>query len=408
MNPAFSHRTGWDTSESILSAAVRAAQDAGHHLYDLTLANPTRCGFHYDSAAILGPLSNAAGLRYDPQPMGLLSARSAVSHYYFDHGADVPPETIVLTTSTSEAYSFLFRLLCDPGDEVLVAQPGYPLFDFVANLENVQLKYYNLFQDFGWWIDFHSLERQVSTRTRAVILVHPNNPTGHPTSVAQRDALEDFCVLHNLSLIVDEVFLDFGNDAPISSFAVGEHRCNTFVVSGISKIAALPQMKVGWIAAFGPPQVTTRALNRLEIIADTFLSMNTPAQLALPAWLEGRHAIQAQIKDRVRFNLALLNDCRSLTTLPTLAGWSAIVRLPGLSPQPLLAERLVRQASVITHPGSLYGIAEPNRLVVSLILAPQTLTGGLDALNRWCESEQLTPSDQHSGQRSADSGNLHR
>ena len=393
MNPAFSYRTGWDTGESLLSASVRAAQDAGHNLYDLTLANPTRCGFHYDLAATLGPLLNAAALQYDPQPMGLESARLAVSRYYLDHGANVPSENIVLTTSTSEAYSFLFRLLCDPGDEILVAQPGYPLFDFVANLENVQLKRYNLFQDYGWWIDFHSLERQVSTRTRAVILVHPNNPTGHPTSLSQRDALEDFCERHHLSLIVDEVFLDFSQDAPLSSFAAGGHRCTTFVVSGISKVSALPQMKVGWIAALGPPYSIAEALTRLEIIADTFLSMNTPAQLALPAWLEGRHAIQAQIKDRVRSNLALLNACPFLTTLPTLAGWSAIVRLFGLSSQPLLAELLVQQASVITHPGSLYGIAEPNRLVLSLILAPQTLTAGLIALSRWCESEHLTPSN---------------
>lgn len=380
-------------SESLLSASIREARDAGRSLYNLTLANPTRCGFHYDPALTLSPLSGEAGLRYDPHPMGLLSARSAVSRYYLDHGANVPPENTVLTTGTSEAYSFLFRLLCDPGDEILVAQPGYPLFDFVATLEDVRLKHYNLFHDFGWWIDFHSLERQVSARTRAIILVHPNNPTGHPTSPAQRAALEEFCECHNLSLIVDEVFLDFSIDEPISSFASGDHRCLTFVVSGISKVAALPQMKVGWIAAFGPAQTLTEALNRLEVIADTYLSLNTPAQFALPDWLEGRHAIQGQIMDRVRQNAAALNECPALTTLPARAGWSVIVRLPGLSLQPLLAEELVREASVITHPGSFYGIAESNRLVVSLIIPPETLTSGLNALNHWCESRKLIRSD---------------
>ena len=388
MSQAFSSRTNWDTSESPLSVAISGAGRGGQVLHDLTQSNPTRCGFQYDSVAILGPLSSCDALRYDPDPMGLPSARSAVSRYYLDHDADVPNENIVLTTSTSEAYSFLFRLLCDPGDEVLVAQPGYPLFDFVATVEDVQLKQYNLFRDFGWWIDFHSLEQQLSARTRAVILVHPNNPTGHSTSPSQRKAVEQFCQRHNLALIVDEVFLDFTIDEPIQSFASGHHPCLTLIVSGISKIAALPQMKVGWIAAAGPAKPLSEALSRLEVIADTFLSMSTPAQIALPAWLASRHAIQPQIKERINLNLALLKACPAIEVFPVEAGWSAIVRLSGMSPGPSLAEELVREASVITHPGSFYGIPEQNRLVVSLLTPTKTLTAALHSLTQWCESNR--------------------
>ena len=196
----------------------------------------------------------------------------------------------MLTTSTSEGYGYLFRLLCDAGDEVLVAQPSYPLFDFLADLEDVRLKSYPLFYDHGWWIDFAELEKRIGPRTKAVVLVHPNNPTGHATGAGERERLEEICVRHGLALIVDEVFLDypFEESARLGSFAVGPHPVLTFVLSGMSKIAGLPQMKVGWIAAFGPEGVRREAMERLEVIADTFLSMNAPVQGALPGWLSGR------------------------------------------------------------------------------------------------------------------------
>ena len=326
-------------------------------LIDLTVSNPTVCGFDYDQDAILGALRNSAALTYDPDPKGIRRARAAVASYYADHDAEVDPDDLILTTSTSEAYSFLFRLLCDPGDAVLVMQPSYPLFDFIADLDEVRLEPYPLFEDFGWWIDFAELERRIGPKTRAIVLVHPNNPTGHATSKAERQRLEDICVRHGLALIVDEVFLDYGLNGEIESFATGKHPCLTFVVSGLSKIAALPQMKVGWLACLGPESARREARARLEVVADTFLSMNAPVQHAVPAWLAGRKTIQRQILNRVRENLGLLATGK-FDLIPVEAGWSAILRLPQRYGSKTLAETLVNEAGVVVHPGSFYGCRE--------------------------------------------------
>ena len=385
----FSRRTQWDTGENSLAAAIRETRAAGNELVDLTLSNPTQCGFRYDADAILDALRNPLALTYDPAPMGIVCARHAVAQYYAEHDATVDPDHILLTTSTSEAYSFLLRLLCDPGDTVLAPQPSYPLFDFLATLDDVQLETYPLFQDFGWWIDFAELERRITPRTRAVIVVHPNNPTGHATSAPERQRLQEICAQHDLALIVDEVFLDYGVDGEIESFAAGTHACLTFVVSGLSKIAALPQMKVGWIAAFGR-EALPAAMARLEIIADTFLSMNAPSQLALPVWLAGRRTIVSQITARVRKNLAAVASFDHIAVLPVEAGWSAILRLPQKYGQNGLAERLVREAGVVVHPGEFYGISNPHHIVVSLIVPPQRFHMGLDMLNRWLEPKELT------------------
>jgi aspartate/methionine/tyrosine aminotransferase len=242
MSYRFSQRTGWDTGESSLAAAIREERAAGRQLVDLTVSNPTVCGFEYDSEAVLGSLADARALAYDPDPRGMHSARQAVAQYYADHGAEVDPDWVTLTTSTSEGYGYLFRLLCDAGDEVLVAQPSYPLFDFLADLEDVRLRPYPLFYDYGWWIDFAELERRIGPRTKAIVVVHPNNPTGHTTKAAERQRLEEICLRHGLALIVDEVFLDFPVEerVELTSFAAGEHLVLTFVLSGMSKIAGLP------------------------------------------------------------------------------------------------------------------------------------------------------------------------
>ena len=379
----FSIRTAWDTSESALTAAIRQRRAAGERVYDLTVSNPTVCGFSYDAAALLRGLANPAALVYDPDPRGILSARQAVAGYYAEHRAEVRPEQLVLTTSTSEAYSYLFRLLANPGDEVLVPQPSYPLFDFLAALDDVQLKAYPLFHDFGWWIDFAELERAIGPRTRAILVVHPNNPTGHLTERAERQRLEQLCVRHGLALIVDEVFLDYPVAAPaIESFACGPHPALTFVLSGLSKIAALPQMKVGWLACRGPATLEAKALVRLEIIADTFLSMNAPAQHALPGWLATRVGIAGQIRARVLENLRAVP--LELSPLMPEAGWSAILRLPVPAEDRL--EELVRTAGVIVHPGSFYGVAGRNRVVVSLLGRPAEFAEGVAKLKLWCES----------------------
>jgi len=345
-------------SESSFSAAIAKARAAGRELLDLTVSNPTRCGFEYDAEAVLSPLdSSQEALVYDPDPRGMVSAREAVAGYYADHGASVDPISLVLTTSTSEAYSYLFRLLCDAGDEVLVAQPSYPLF-----------------YDYGWWIDFAELERRIGPRTRAILVVHPNNPTGHWTHKAEREKLEALCEQHDLALIVDEVFLDYPISNSFASFAVGPHRALTFVLSGISKIAALPQMKVAWIAACGP--ASAEALARLEVIADTFLSMNAPAQLALPRWLESRGHLQGQIQARVRSNLEVLRAA-GLEVLHLEAGWSAVLRLRGADEGTPAAEALLEQAGVLVHPGEFYGLSDQRTAVVSLITPAEIFRAGL-------------------------------
>jgi len=387
MSGRFSKRTSWDTSESGLARGIRERRAAGLEVIDLTVSNPTVCGFEYDAEGILAALGDSAGMVYEPNPMGIRSAREAVARYYAGHGAVVDAGQVVLTTSTSEAYSFLFRLLCDPGDAVLVAQPGYPLFDFLADLDDVKLEPYGLFEDFGWWIDFAELERRIGPRTRAIVFVHPNNPTGHATTREERERLQELCVRHGLALIVDEVFLDYGLRGPIESFATGEHPCLTFVVSGLSKIAALPQMKVGWIACFGPEG--QEALTRLEVIADTFLSMNVPVQLALPTWLLGRESVQRQIVTRVRENLAALEG-GAVQVLPVEAGWSAILKLPQFAGSKALAETLVREVGVVVHPGEFYGMPNLNYLVVSLIGPSDRFGRGIAILNKWCEPKKLT------------------
>lgn len=382
----FSKRTSWDLTVEPLTSAVRIARTRSQRIVDLTVSNPTVCSFHYSPGEILGPLSEEGALRYEPAPMGTVAARRAVCDYYADHKAWVNPEQVLLTTSTSEAYSFLFRLLCDPGDEVLVAQPSYPLFDFIATLDHVVLRPFPLFFDYGWWIDFAELERQINARTRAVLLVHPNNPTGHATSHAERRKLEELCASRGLALIVDEVFLDYSLGEPIASFTTGNHGCLKFIVSGISKIAALPQMKVSWLVVKGPESICRQALERLEFIADTFLSMNAPAQHALPGWLAGRATIQRQILARVRSNLESLSQLETVNLFPVDAGWSAILRLPQRLQGEDLAERILLEAGVLVQPGAFYALPSTNVVVISLLIENEHFATGVRMLDQWCES----------------------
>ncbi len=386
----FSKRTSWDVGESSFAAAVRGARATatagGRELIDLTISNPTVCGFEYDVAAVVGGLGDAQGLVYDPDPRGMRSAREAVAGYYADHGAEgLGPESVVLTTSTSEGYGYLFRLLCDAGDEVLVAEPSYPLFDFLADLEDVRLRSYPLFYDYGWWIDFAELERRIGPRTRAIVVVHPNNPTGHATRSAERLRLEEICLRHGLALIVDEVFLDYSlveGGAGLQSFAAGPHPVHTFVLSGMSKIAGLPQMKLGWVGVLGPEGVRQEALGRLEVIADTFLSMSAPVQLALPGWLAGRQGIQQQVLHRVRGNLSAAH-ASGLEVLEVEAGWCAIVRLRQRGAVGELAVEVLRQAGVVVHPGAFYGLEQGGWVVVSLIGPAAEFAEGVRRLSEW-------------------------
>jgi aspartate/methionine/tyrosine aminotransferase len=383
----FSNRTHWDLAENDLTAAIRAHRAAGLDLADLTVSNPTLCGFLYNETALLAPLSSPAAMVYTADPLGMVSAREAVAAYYFDHGASVPLDHLCLTTSTSEAYSFLFRLLCDPGDEVLVARPSYPLFDYIAQLDDIILREYPLHYDpnadtqSGWSIDFHALRSTISQRTRAIILVHPNNPTGNFASPSEREALEALCAEQGIALIVDEVFLDYALAQPSLSFASGNLACLTFVLSGISKVCGLPQMKSSWIAACGPDDLVHPAMARLEVIADTFLSMNAPIQNALPLWLTSRYNLQLQIRQRVAENLSILDTCLTGTHADRLslqAGWTAILRVPRtVDGRDFTTAALSK--GVLVQPGSFYGLPE-GRVVTSLLTPTETWVTGLSRL----------------------------
>ena len=384
----FSLRTGWNTEESELAQAHRLRAQAGLPIVDLTASNPTRCGFQY-APDLLAALADLRALGYDPQPRGSPRAREAVCGYYADHGVAVEPERIVLTTSTSEAYSFLFRLLCDPGSEILTAQPGYPLFDFLAVLDDVRLKAAPLVYDQGWQIDPDGFRRAIGPETRAIVLVHPNNPTGHFTKPWEAAELARLCREFDLSLIVDEVFLDYGFAGAGSSFAAGLEGVPVFVVSGLSKIAGLPQMKAAWIVATGPE--ADRALDRLEVIADTFLSMNAPVECALPRWLGGRAAIQRQIKERLAANLAELD--RQLSGLPAVrrleveGGWYAVLRIPALAPDEQTVLALL-EYGVWVHPGYFFGMPGSGWLVVSLLGPEREFSTGVTGLVNYLETHQ--------------------
>ena len=357
---------------------------------------------------MLSALADPHGLAYDPHPKGPRAAREAVCGYYQERGAEVDPEQVILTASTSEGYSFLFRLLCDPGDEVLVPAPSYPLFEFLAAIQDVKLVSYPLLYDHGWQVDLHGLSEALTPRTRAILVVHPNNPTGSFVKPPEMDVLDSLCRERQVALVADEVFLDYAHDgADRPSFAdvapasrrpearAGRPRDSRrdggatvpslrFTLSGISKICALPQMKLAWIVVGGAPELAREAIARLEVIADTYLSVSTPVQLALPEFLARRDGIQRQVKERVIANLAELDrqlaKQESVRRLDVEGGWYAVLRVPATRTDEDLAIELLEQYSLIVHPGHFYDFPGEGYLVVSLITPAEMFAKGIKRL----------------------------
>jgi alanine-synthesizing transaminase len=392
----FSERTSWKLAQNRLTEALEDLRRNGALILDLTISNPTRVGLQYDAPAILNALASPEALDYDPQPKGLRAAREAVAAYYrSDHNCELDPERIVLTTSTSEGYSFVFRLLSNPGDEMLVPKPSYPLFEFLGDLQDVKLVPYPLIYDHGWQIDFHSLAGAVTARTRAVVVVHPNNPTGSYVKRNELPELNALCRKHGLSLIADEVFLDYGLDArkkedqkeeqKRASFAANAEAL-TFTLSGLSKISAVPQIKVAWVATSGPPDEVAAGMARLEIIADTYLSMNAPVQWAVPALLEQRHSIQRQLLARVKANLVELDGQlaaqKNCERICIEGGWYAVLRVPVTRSDEDLCIELLRRESVLVHPGHFYDFPRDGYLVLSLIGPQAEFREGIERVLR--------------------------
>ncbi len=386
----FASRTNWNLTPNSLSEALAECRAAGKSVLDFTASNPTECGFTYDAEAILAALQDPAVLSYAPDPRGLLAAREAVCGYYATRSDVLTPDNLILTTSTSEAYSFVFRLLCESGDEVLVPQPSYPLFDFLADLHDVKLVRYPLLYDHGWQIDFHALRQVLTARTRAVIVVNPNNPTGNFCKAAEIAELNAICSARGTAIIADEVFLDYSLlPEPPRSF-VTNNAAPTFTMSGLSKIAGLPQFKASWLAVSGPSEWKRDALERLEVIADTFLSMNAPVQHAMPKLLALRAPFQRQLQARVRENLIELDrrlaarqptrDTRNIARLEVEGGWYAVLTLPASCSSDEVALRLLTEHGAYVHPGHFYEFAGDRRLVVSLITPPAEFATGVRRL----------------------------
>ena len=379
--PMFSSRLPASLAPNALTKALRDLRAAGQPLIDLTETNPTVVGLEYP-ADILAPLADPQARRYDPSPLGLGVAREAVAADYARRGRVVSPDRVVITASTSEAYTLLFKLICDPGDVVLVPQPSYPLFDLLSRLDGVVTRPYRLSEHDDWAIDRDTLVEALDERVRAVLVVSPNNPTGSILRRSDCDWLVQECSRRRLALIIDEVFADYPLSASADAAAVaGDEPALTFALGGLSKSAGLPQVKLGWIAVGGPGAIVSEALSRLEVICDTYLSVSTPVQIAAPALIAAGKATRAAIQARVSRNLSALRETLRQAPACSLrapdAGWSAVVHVPAVEPEESLVLRLVTESRVLVHPGYFFDFAREAFLVTSLLPAERAFDEGL-------------------------------
>ena len=369
----FSSRLPHELQANTLSLLLDAKRRKGTPVLDLTESNPTRAGIVYPGG-FLSALSDPRAALYEPESFGLPAARDLIAREY---GA--PAANVVMTASTSEAYAWLFKLLCNPGDEILVPRPSYPLFEYLAALESVTVRHYGLFYDHGaWCIDFHTIERALNDRTRAIVVVNPNNPTGHFIARHELHGLAELCAKRSIAIVSDEVFRDYAiAPRPDSALTLGRTMdALTFTLHGLSKAVGLPQMKLAWMIASGPEGLVREALQRLELIADTYLSAGTPVQCALPSLLALREPVQRQILARLRENLEYLR-ASGLRALNVEAGWYAIV---AHNEGDGYAERLLQERNVLVQPGYFYDFEGPGNLVLSLLTRPEVFRPGVDCL----------------------------
>jgi alanine-synthesizing transaminase len=374
----FSARTAWPRSENLLSVQLARLRAAGAPLVDLTTSNPTTADLPYDGPSILAAWASPEALGYAPEALGLASARAAVAAYYARRGLVVSPERVLLTASTSEAYTHLLRLLCDAGDHVLVPTPSYPLFDFLLDLADVARTPYRLAWDGAWYLDRDSVRRALTPRTRAILVVSPNNPTGTVLGADDRAWLCALAAERGLALISDEVFADYAASHRAASW-IGEPVL-TFSLNGLSKVAGLPQLKLGWVVLGGPPAQVDEARARLELVADTFLSVSTPVMVALPTLLAGADAWQRHLVRRLADNrraLVELTRGTALAVRPSDGGWSAIVDGPRLDSDEATSLRLLTEAHVVVHPGYLFDLEQAGCLVLSLLPPPAVFSEGV-------------------------------
>jgi aspartate/methionine/tyrosine aminotransferase len=385
-NAVFSSRLPPSLAANAISRALDAARARGP-LLDLTESNPTVVGLDYPRDTILAALSDARALTYEPTPRGLLPARQAIADYYARrHQRAVDPERLTLTASTSEAYAWMFKLLCDPGDDVLVPRPSYPLFDMLAGLEGVRPVPYTLGYHHGWFLDVDDIARALTPRTRAILVVNPNNPAGWFIKRDEYARLDALAAGRGLAIVSDEVFADyaFAADATRLATLAGDGAALTFCLSGLSKLCGLPQLKLGWIHVAGPPALRGAADERLEHIADTYLSVAAPVQHAAPALLRLVDVVGAQIRNRVVANRRVLAGALVSSAAQLLdgeGGWSAIVRLPATRSDEEWVLALLERG-VYVQPGFFFDLAgtPPVAVVLSLLCPPEVLARALPVL----------------------------
>jgi alanine-synthesizing transaminase len=382
----FSSRLNVSSEINRITLRLRELRAAGSPILDLTESNPTRAGVEYPTDEIARLLSDPRSLTYEPEPAGLPAAREAVASYYGDRGEAVDPERILLTASTSEGYAYLFKLLANPGDEVLVPRPSYPLFEFLAELESVRVMQYPLVCDGAWEIDFDALRHAITPRTRAIIVVNPNNPTGSFLKQEEHEELIRICRDRRLAIVSDEVFSDYArHDDPRRVRTLSStSEVLTFSLSGLSKVAGLPQIKLGWMVVNGPDALRREAIGRLEFIADTYLSVSTPVQWAAAGLLALRKGIQSQIETRVRRNLAVLCQAfgsqSSNRVLNVEGGWYAIVQVPQIRSEEEWVLTLLDNHGVLVQPGFFFDFENEAFLVVSLLTREEVFR---DGIGRW-------------------------
>jgi alanine-synthesizing transaminase len=370
----FSSRFHWDFRPNRLTELLARKRSEGAQVLDLTESNPTRAGFEYP-AAIARTFDDPRVLRYEPSAAGMASARAAVARYYADRGHDVPVDRILLTASTSEAYAYLFKLLADPGDHVLVPRPSYPLFEFLATMEHVGVRQYPLAYHGSWSIAMDELAAMIDARTKAIVLVNPNNPTGSFVKAGEAEALAQLGV----PLISDEVFADYG--AGLSM--VNTEACLTFTMNGLSKSAGLPQMKLGWIVVSGPEAQRREAMEKLEWIADTYLSVSTPVQCAAASLIDLGAHVNRQIRERTAGNLAVAREVLARSAADILhveAGWNIVVRVPKVRSEEEWTLELLERENVLVQPGFFYDFYSEAYLVLSLLAPTEVFREGVGRL----------------------------
>ena len=368
----FSRRTDWSFEKNPLTLCLEDLKQEHIKVFDLTESNPTAAGIRYPDSVLRRTLAKKENLLYEPQPFGSLKAREAICQMYQKQRIAVVPSQVILTSSTSEAYSFLFRLLLDPDDAVLFPRPSYPLFDFLSQLNDANIDRYPLNYTTRWEMDLQALQSAVTRKTKAIVLVNPNNPTGSFVTRAELAAINPLCRTSDMAIICDEVFADYGEGALAQAVKtlIGNQDALTFVLGGLSKSLGLPQMKLSWIVVSGPQEKVAEALKRLEIIADTYLSVNTPAQNALPAWLLLKDKIQKDIKARVQRNQKILGEFCAKTSLKLLnsdGGWYAILQLSSTINEEAWCCALLDKQHVFVHPGYFFDLEDGAHIVVSLL-----------------------------------------